>query len=97
MKLTWPFLSSLPLGRHAKTSSNSNVAFHLHYPGLAHVGKKSSKTRLEHVLAKSACAQWSQRMCVLAAYMRQLCSGCLAVSEVKQCREQSCLSFVIGM
>lgn len=39
MKLTWPFLSSLPLGRQAKAGSDFNTAFHLHYPGLVHVGK----------------------------------------------------------
>lgn len=58
-----PFLSSLPLGRHAKAGSNLNVPFHLHYPGLVRVGKKSSRNRLEHVLANSVYAQWS-----LAAY-----------------------------
>lgn len=68
MKLTWPFLSSLPLGRQPKAGRNLNVAFHLHYLGLVHVGKKSSKNRLEHVLVKSAYAQWSQGMWVSAAY-----------------------------
>lgn len=38
-----PFLSSLPLGRHAKAGSNLNVPFHLHYPGLVRVGKKAAE------------------------------------------------------
>lgn len=43
MKLTCPFLSSLPLGRHAKAGSSLNVPFHLRYPGLVHVGKKAAE------------------------------------------------------
>lgn len=38
-----PFLSSLPLGRHAKAGSNLNVPFHLHYPGLVRAGKKAAE------------------------------------------------------
>lgn len=38
LKLTWPFFSSLPLGRHVKAGRNSNVPFNLLYLGLVHAG-----------------------------------------------------------
>lgn len=78
MKLTWPFHSSLPLGGHSKAGRNLNVAFH--YLDLVHVGKESSKNRLENVLENSVSGQWSQRMCVLAAHT--WCSFAVAAEQL---------------